>query len=599
MNRLEEAGRALVHDPVAEPRDVDDVARAARRRTNRRHAGVSGLALLVVVALLATIVAVRDDDDDRRQVIAGPSDSDALYAHATWHRTYLQQPEGGEGVAAALGLVAYDGTTFVGFAPYDGESLTSSEAWWSTDGKSWSTGRVEVPSSGEGVEINDLVATESGFVAVGAVHEGETLHASFWTSPNGADWHRSGFEPGVQWLEAAAVWNGDVYVAGRRIVGDDALALVGRLDPATGALETASGIPASSVVTSPWTMAATPARIVATHGPANGLGAFVTTDGSRWSDVSESSGLRAELGVVVARGDGFLAFERRTSPDARTGVWAADDGSTWTRVGELDAGGSVRDAVAVPEGFVAIGHVDGIPAVWTSRDGVDWTRIADDSATFAGVENDVVLNTVMWTGGDVVIGGGVAEPSGGFTPTIWATTDELVREPATTVPDATTTTTTTAVHPTPGPVLRPGELAVAAGIGGLRAVDTSTGATRVLDQPSGPTEQVVWDVSVAPDGSLYYTVRNGLSLLPDGVIWRLDTSGPPERVVEVGHAPAISPDGRYLAYATATSPTSPSTDIVVRDLTDGRERRWGPRPDDPDFFRVNGRVITLAWSPDG
>lgn len=593
MSRLERAGRALVDDPVAEPRDVEEIARAAHRRRTRRRTGTGATALVLVAALVVSVLALTGGDDDP-QVIAGPSDPDALYADATWHRTYLQAPGGGAGVAAALTLLAYDGTTFVGFAPYEGESISTAEAWWSTDAKTWSTGRVEVAPQNERHEISDLVATGDGFVAVGRLASDEDgARAAVWTSPDGRDWRLTTYGA-PQWFDDAIVWNDSVWVAGQVLREvDRAVPLIARLDPQRPDELLLGEIADASALGGPLVVAASDDELVAVSEAATGDGTVVlrSANGTDWTAVDPAADAPDRgLTALVHGGGSFVGFERPPTANDAPAVWTTSTGDDWTRTGELEPGATVRDAVAVPEGFVAIGDVDAVPAVWTSRDGDDWTRIVDQSETLAGVENDVVLHAVTWIAGDLVIAGGVAEPSGGFTPTIWATTDELVPEPA---------TTTTAPHPTPGPVLRPGEMAIAGGMRGVLAVDVESGATRVVHEWTGEGEGGgVVDVAVAPGGAVWFVQETGVSLVAQPSIWRLDTSGPAVMVVDDARAPAVSPDGRYLAYATAGVLPHPR-DIVVRDLDAGDERRFAPDPNDPDFFRVNGRVLSIEWSPDG
>jgi hypothetical protein len=81
---------------------------------------------------------------------------------------------------------------------------------------------------------------------------------------------------------------------------------------------------------------------------------------------------------------------------ARAAVWTSADGRTWSRVPHtkaLDVGGFIdtmedpltggmRDVIAVPAGFVAVGSVcQNNPAAcqsaaWTSTDGTSWKRVA-------------------------------------------------------------------------------------------------------------------------------------------------------------------------------------------------------------------------------
>ncbi len=68
-------------------------------------------------------------------------------------------------------------------------------------------------------------------------------------------------------------------------------------------------------------------------------------------------------------------------------------------------------------------------------------------------------------------------------------------------------------------------------------------------------------------------------------------------VVENAASPAVSPDGRFLAYSFSPDPHRGRSSIAVRELATGAERTFGPGPDaSPD--RVLGAVSDIAWSPD-
>jgi len=615
VNRLERAGRAIVDDPVAEPRAVDEIARDAHHRRTRRLTGTGATALVLVAALVVSVLALTRDDDP--QVIAGPSDPDALYADATWHRTFLAQaPLGDGGGDAGLNTIAFDGSTFVAAQRFAGELGVRSELWSSTDGRSWSARPLEVPGDSLASVISDVVSTGSGFVAIGLVQSGVEFATAVWTSDDGREWRYHEITDVEAMLVDAAVWRDEVLVTGS-VLGGELRALIATY---AGGNELEPLLPPADTAVAGGHSIAIDRRgnVLVAGAWSDGGVTWASSDGVTWR-TARSEG---PFGKVVGFGSGFIGFAGEPgepdeavisleSPDddlvlphQPTTVWRSTDGLAWEMVGDgghLPGDASIRDAIAVPEGLVAVGEAaDGTAGVWTSRDAVEWTRVVDATGAFAGDANEVVLNTVMWTGGELVIGGGVREPSGdGFTPTIWSTTDELDREPATTT---TTVATTTITHPILGPVLRPGELAVAAGTDGLLAVDRATGDARALIEHD-PTTGVVIDVSVAPDGSVWYSVSSGLSTQVDPSIWRLDTSGAPDLVVPFGSAPAVSPDGRYLAYADAPPGEQQAgirrRDIVIRDLETGDERRYAPRADDPDFFKLNGSVQSIAWSPDG
>ncbi|HEV3451621.1 MAG TPA: hypothetical protein VG869_10475 [Acidimicrobiia bacterium] len=92
---------------------------------------------------------------------------------------------------------------------------------------------------------------------------------------------------------------------------------------------------------------------------------------------------------------------------------------------------------------------------------------------------------------------------------------------------------------------------------------------------------------------IYYTLGQGCGPPPE--IWEIPISGgTPHRVASIGAAPAISPDGRFLAYSSTYTPGSrcPTLDtLAVRDLRTTREQRaqLAPRP-----FAVSA----ASWWPD-
>jgi hypothetical protein len=124
-------------------------------------------------------------------------------------------------------------------------------------------------------------------------------------------------------------------------------------------------------------------------------------------------------------------------------------------------------------------------------------------------------------------------------------------------------------------------------------------------------------VAFSPDRrSVFYALAGDCG---PATIYRVaaDGSTPPEAILD-GVSPAVSPDGRKLAYAAAVSgaaPAAPESEsepedplaerhcqnaVVVRDLDTGAERTWR-YPDTPDFATslYQQAVITeISWAPD-
>ena len=97
------------------------------------------------------------------------------------------------------------------------------------------------------------------------------------------------------------------------------------------------------------------------------------------------------------------------------------------------------------------------------------------------------------------------------------------------------------------------------------------------------------DLAVSASGTVFFDDAWGtlerLLTVPIG-------GGPVTMVAMDAALPAISPDGRLLAYVTNTDGRSAPEAIVVRDLITGSERHWGFAVQGPD-------IAAISWSPDG
>lgn len=82
------------------------------------------------------------------------------------------------------------------------------------------------------------------------------------------------------------------------------------------------------------------------------------------------TGIAVADGIAVAvGGDGEQAAVWRSGPG---------DVERWERApADLcgEASCTIRDVTTVPEGFLAVGQLDGLPKAWTSEDGLDWRRV--------------------------------------------------------------------------------------------------------------------------------------------------------------------------------------------------------------------------------
>ena len=157
------------------------------------------------------------------------------------------------------------------------------------------------------------------------------------------------------------------------------------------------------------------------------------------------------------------------------------------------------------------------------------------------------------------------------------------------------------------------------------------GAVVLLDGTDGHVTRTLANHPEAATGGFPYL--EGLSLSPDrkqvyysvagdcgpAQIFRVATDGktPPQPILG-GVSPAVSPDGRKLAYAvsapeSAQAPAPLADDpaggaaarhcqnaIVVRDLRSGTERTWR-YPDTPDYATTlyrNAVISEISWAPD-
>ena len=217
----------------------------------------------------------------------------------------------------------------------------------------------------------------------------------------------------------------------------------------------------------------------------------------------------------------------------------------------------------------------------------------------------VLIGVLVVRGGSgsdspVITGAGVAAP------TVPATGPAV---PIADAPHGADPTLVSADHPAPdGP--RPGHIAAIEG-----------GSVVLLDSADGHTLRTLATHPEATTGGFPYL--EGLALSPDrsavfyalagdcgpGTIFKVGADGhTPEAVVASGVSPAVSPDGRRLAYAVAGAPAAGDgpdarhcqNAVVVRDLATGAERTWR-YPDTPDYDSTLYRdavISEIAWAPD-
>jgi hypothetical protein len=145
--------------------------------------------------------------------------------------------------------------------------------------------------------------------------------------------------------------------------------------------------------------------------------------------------------------------------------------------------------------------------------------------------------------------------------------------------------------PRPGPVApMPARVVVWTGNFKIEVLSSRTGrlirtlATSVALNRGLPT------LAVSPLGVVYFDDARG----PREFILSVPLTGGPVTTVAEGRDPALSPDGRLLAYWTYTDrwALKQPEAIVVRDLLAGTQRAWAFTSYLPD-------ITGLSWSPDG
>ncbi len=144
----------------------------------------------------------------------------------------------------------------------------------------------------------------------------------------------------------------------------------------------------------------------------------------------------------------------------------------------------------------------------------------------------------------------------------------------------------------------------------------SGGSVVMLDGRDGHTVRTLATHTEATSGGFPYL--QGVSLSPDrsevfysmsgdcdsATIYRVPADGHSAAVVAFsGVSPAVSPDGRKLAYAVAAPSKTErhcQNAVVVRDLQTGAERTWR-YPDTPDFATPlfqDAVISEIDWAPD-
>lgn len=300
------------------------------------------------------------------------------------------------------------------------------EAWTSTDGMSWTRSTDPGDVFGYDQEVFDVIATRSGFVAVGETHG---VGAAVWLSPDGTTWTRA---PQVeQTFGEASIFT--VTEGGPGLVAIGAASSEVIFTVIEGG---AIGAASSEVVvwTSPdgsdWSLVSSdeadfgdgfvwavaegaPGLVAVGEDEASGISMVWTSpDGIAWSRVPHDESLfgNSVMRDVAALESGFVAVGWERTPGGKAVVWLSPDGIEWTRVRDEDAvfgSSSMRSVTATDVGLVAVGGERGDDEnwdiIWTSRDGLIWVRLPDTTGTPTDATRGDSALFAITTGGPGVI----------------------------------------------------------------------------------------------------------------------------------------------------------------------------------------------------
>ena len=228
---------------------------------------------------------------------------------ASW--TEGQQLEGAEIVALVAGG---PGMVAVGQVTSATERPAGVSIWTTADGVAWT--EIQWTDELGRASMNDVVATESGFVAVGSTRDDPNhfpLNGGAWTSPDGASWTRV---PHTAAFDDASM--SSVTVAADRLV-------------AVGS-SSVEDVPPQPAV---WTSA----------------------DGSEWERIAVELG-EGGMGHVAAADGSLVAagYTGRAPDEMILALWTSTDGATWTEVPDVrEEGSGGLQAALLFDGLVVAG----------------------------------------------------------------------------------------------------------------------------------------------------------------------------------------------------------------------------------------------------
>jgi hypothetical protein len=207
--------------------------------------------------------------------------------------------------------------------------------WSSVDGAEWSRVPDDADMFGDAStasyrSIDDIVAFEGGFLAVGTAQDGDNTRASVWLSADGVSWLRldaipGGAAPGYQAMRSVAVMNGMLVAVGQQNTG---------------------------------------------------AAVWISGGGVEWTRIGGTS-VRppgSEMRAVLSTGDGLVAVGFVPESGLSDGaIWRSADGSSWSREESAALGGrwsqEILAGIEFAGGIALVGtgstELGGItPAAW-------------------------------------------------------------------------------------------------------------------------------------------------------------------------------------------------------------------------------------------
>lgn len=205
---------------------------------------------------------------------------------------------------------------------------------------------------------------------------------------------------------------------------------------------------------------------------------------------------------------------------------------------------------------------------------------------------------VATEGGRPVVSTTATEARGTVPSTVASTTTSsavVSTETSVTTPPPSTSTTSE-----PGGAPRPAHAVAVSEANAVVVLDTADGrVVRTLFEAPPQPEGTVAGVSLSADGRTVWFSFRGPSCDSPGAVHRVPIGGGPAEKVADGMSPAVSPDGRLLAYAAPAAarggPGDCAQALVVRDLVSGVERSWVPEDNGWDELVT---IAEISWAPD-